>query len=168
MKFKGYHLSQMNIARMHAPLEDPIMSGFVAKLAEINKLADDSPGFVWRLQSEEGDATYIRPYDDDRVLFNMSVWESVDALKKYVYDSGHSDVMRNRREWFEKMSDAYSALWWIKEGHTPSVQEAKLRLEYLQKNGPSSHVFTFKKLYEPHDLIEKSFLVPSNLNWCAG
>jgi hypothetical protein len=153
MKFVGYHIAQMNIARMQAPLEDPVMAGFVAKLEEINKLADGSPGFVWRFQSEGGDATYLRPYDDDRILFNMSVWESVDSLKLYVYESAHSEVMRNRREWFEKMSDAYSVLWWIKAGHIPSVQEAKLRLEYFQKNGPSTHVFTFKKLYEPHDLV---------------
>jgi hypothetical protein len=153
MKFEGYYIAQMNIARMQAPLEDPVMAGFVARLEEINKLADGSPGFVWRFQSEGGDATYLRPYDDDRILFNMSVWESVDSLKLYVYESAHSEVMRNRREWFEKMSDAYSVLWWIKAGHIPSVQEAKLRLEYFQKNGPSSHVFTFKKLHKPHDLV---------------
>jgi len=158
MHFNGYHIAQMNIARMQAPLEDPVMAGFVAKLEEINQLADDSPGFVWRFQSEGGDSTYLRPYDDDRILFNMSVWESVDSLKRYVYKSAHSEVMRNRREWFEKMSDAYSVLWWIKAGNIPSVREAKLRLEYLQKNGPSKHVFTFKKWYEPYDLVEKSFL----------
>ena len=157
MKFEGYHIAQMNIARMQAPLEDPVMAGFVAKLEEINKLADDSPGFVWRFQSEGGDATYLRPYDDDRILFNMSVWESIDTLKNYVYESAHSEVMRNRREWFEKMSDAYSVLWWIKAGNIPSVREAKLRLEYLQKNGPSTHVFTFKKLCEPPDLVESRF-----------
>ncbi len=167
MQFEGYHIAQMNIARMRAPLEDPMMVGFVAKLEEINKLADDSPGFVWRFQSEGGDATYLRPYDDDRILFNMSVWASVDTLKSYVYKSAHSEVMRNRREWFEKISDAYSVLWWIKAGAIPSVREAKLRLEYLQKNGPSTHAFTFKRLYEPHDLVEKSFLVPATLKLCA-
>ena len=128
MKFEGYHIAQMNIARMLAPLEDPVMAGFVAKLDEINKFADDSPGFVWRFQSEAGDATYLRPYEDDRIIFNMSVWESVDTLKSYVYESAHSEVMRNRREWFEKMSDAYSVLWWTKAGEIPSVQEAKSRV----------------------------------------
>ncbi len=167
MKFKGYHIAQTNIARALAPLEDPVMAGFVARLEEINKLADDAPGFVWRFQSEEGNATYLRPYDDDRIIFNMSVWESVNALKSYVYGSAHSEVMRNRREWFDKMSDAYSVLWWIKAGDIPSVREAKLRLEYLQENGPSIHAFTFKKLYEPHDLVEKSFFVSAKLKACA-
>lgn len=167
MEIKGYHIAQMNIARMNAPLEDPIMAGFIARLDEVNKLADDAPGFVWRFQSEEGNATYLRPYDDDRIIFNMSVWESIDSLKKYVYETAHAEVMRNRREWFEKMSDAYATLWWVKAGHIPSVQEAKLRLEYLQKNGPSTHAFTFKKLFEPHDIVEQSFNPPVQLKKCA-
>src|SRR5437764_12558909 len=96
------HIAQVNIARMHAPLDDPVMAGFVARLAEINALADRSPGFVWRLQTEEGDATYLRPYDDDRILLNLSVWESVEQLKRYVYRRPHGAVMRRRRQWFEQ------------------------------------------------------------------
>src|SRR5205814_37224 len=96
------HIAQVNIARMKAPLEAPLMAGFVARLEEINALADRSPGFVWRLQTDKGDATYLRPYDDDRILFNMSVWESIEHLKRYVYYTAHVEVFRQRGSWFEK------------------------------------------------------------------
>lgn len=144
-----YHLAQVNIARMRAPLDDPLMAGFVARLAEINALADSSPGFVWRLQTPEGDATYLRPYADNRVLFNLSVWESVEQLKEFVYRSAHGEVMRQRREWFEKFDGMYMALWWVKAGHIPSVIEAKARLRYLEKRGESAHAFTFKRVFGP-------------------
>src|SRR5574341_824674 len=97
-----YPLAQVNIGRILAPLDGPIMAGFVARLDEINALADESPGLVWRLQTEEGNATDLRPYDDDRILVNMSVWESLEDLKAYVYKSVHAEVMRQRRQWFEK------------------------------------------------------------------
>jgi heme-degrading monooxygenase HmoA len=96
------HLAQVNIARMKGPLESPVMAGFVARLDKINALADGSPGFVWRLQTGEGNATYLRPYDDDRILFNLSVWESIEHLREYVYRSAHVEVLRNRHEWFSK------------------------------------------------------------------
>src|SRR5882724_338528 len=95
-----YHVAQVNIARMKAPLDGPLMADFVAKIPQINALADAAPGFVWRLQSEAGDATYLRPYDDERILLNMSVWESVEQLKEYVYRSAHSEVMRQKYRWF--------------------------------------------------------------------
>ena len=101
------HLAQVNIARMKAPLEDPIMSGFVARLDEINALADHSPGFIWRFQTSEGNATYLRPYDDDRILFNMSVWDSMESLKNYVYDTAHVELFRNRQAWFEKFAGTH-------------------------------------------------------------
>ena len=142
-----YHIAQVNIARMRAPLEDPIMAGFVARLAEINALADHSPGFVWRLQTEEGDATYLRPYNDDRILFNLSVWESIERLKAYVYRSAHGEVMRQRRQWFERFDGLYMALWWVKAGHIPTVAEAKQRLEHLQEHGETVHAFTFKRSF---------------------
>src|SRR2546422_8033077 len=107
------HLAQINIGRMKAPLEDPAMAGFVARLDDINALADRSSGFVWRLQTEEGNATYLRPFDDERIIVNMSVWESIDALRAYVYGSAHAEVLRQRREWFEKFDRVFLALWWI-------------------------------------------------------
>jgi hypothetical protein len=144
-----FHLAQVNIARMIAPLDDPLMAEFVALLDEINALAERSPGFVWRLQTESGNATYLRPYEDDRILFNLSVWESVEQLKEYVYRSEHSEVLRNRRQWFEKFDGSSMALWWVKAGHIPSVQEAKERLDHLRKHGESAHAFSFKRLYSP-------------------
>lgn len=138
------HLAQVNIARMKAPLESPLMAGFVARLDEINALADRSPGFVWRFQSDAGNATYLRPYDDDRILFNLSVWEGVEALRDYVYRSAHVEVLRARREWFDAFEDAHLALWWVPAGHRPSVEEAKDRLAHLAEHGPTAFAFTFK------------------------
>lgn len=113
MKSIFYHLAQVNIAQMLAPLDDPVMVGFVARLDEINALADKSPGFIWRLQSEVGEAsaTYLRPFDDDMIIVNLSVWESVEQLKQFVYKTAHAEVMRQRREWFEKFAGMYQALW---------------------------------------------------------
>lgn len=161
-----FHLAQVNIARMHAPLDDPVMAGFVARLAEINAIADRSPGFVWRLQTEEGDATYLRPYDDDRILFNLSVWETIEHLKDYVYKTAHGEVMRQRREWFEKFSGMYMAMWWVDAGHIPSVAEARQRLEYLQGHGETAHAFTFKRTFPPPASREESPVVLS-LNPCT-
>jgi hypothetical protein len=142
----GHHLAQVNIARMKDALESPLMANFVARLEEINALADGSPGFVWRLQTPEGNATYLRPYDDDRILFNLSVWESVDALKQYVYRTAHAELLRDRRSWFEHFDGVYAALWWVPIGHVPDVLEAKARLTYLEKHGPSKLAFTFKTI----------------------
>lgn len=154
---RTYHLAQVNIARMKAPLESSVMSGFVARIEEINALADTSPGFVWRLQTDAGDATYLRPYDDDRILFNLSVWETVDALKDYVYRSAHAELLRSRRSWFEHFAGAYAALWWVPAGHHPSVDEAKQRLAHLEANGPSHFAFTFKSLHAPDEAALSSF-----------
>jgi heme-degrading monooxygenase HmoA len=156
-----YHLAQVNIARMLAPLDDPLMAEFVARLDEINALADESPGFVWRLQTEEGNATDLRPYDDERILVNMSAWESLEDLKAYVYKSAHAQVMRQRRQWFEKFEGLYMALWWVKAGHLPTVQEAKQRLEYLAEHGESAYVFTFSKPFPPPNVSPDNFTVTS-------
>ncbi|MCK6623977.1 MAG: DUF3291 domain-containing protein [Anaerolineae bacterium] len=154
-----YHLAQVNIGRILAPLDGPLMAGFVARLDEINALADGTPGFVWRLQTEEGNATDLRPYDDDRILVNMSVWESLEDLKAYVYKSAHAEVMRQRRQWFEKFEGMYMTLWWVKAGHIPTVAEAKRRLEYLSEHGPSAHAFTFKQPFPPPDVAPENFSV---------
>jgi hypothetical protein len=146
-----YHLAQVNIARMKASLDSPVMSGFVARLDEINALADRHSGFVWRFQPEGGDATYLRPYDDDRILFNMSVWETVEALRTYVYETVHVEVVRQRRAWFEHFAGAYVALWWIPAGHIPSVDEAKTRLAHLETHGPSQFAFGFKSVLQPDE-----------------
>lgn len=125
------------------------MAGFVEQLDPINALADAAPGFVWRLQTEEGNATSIHAFEDDLMLVNMSVWESVEALADFVYRSGHIAVMRRRREWAERMPEAYVVLWWIAAGEVPTVEEAKDRLEHLREHGPTPAAFTFKQRYPP-------------------
>jgi heme-degrading monooxygenase HmoA len=143
----SHHLAQVNIARMREPLDSPVMAGFVARLDELNALAEKSPGFVWRFQMENGNATYLRPYDDDRIIFNLSVWESPDALKAYVYRGAHGEAFRQRAEWFEHMTDAVLALWWVPAGHHPTAEEAKQRLETLRANGPTAAAFTYRQLF---------------------
>jgi len=138
-----YHIAQVNIGRILAPLDDPIMSGFMTRLDEINALAEQSPGFVWRLQTPEGNATYLRPYDDDRVLINMSVWESIEALREFVYRTAHAELLRDRYQWFEKFAGPMLALWWVPVGHFPGFDEAKKRLAHIEAHGPSQFAFTF-------------------------
>jgi hypothetical protein len=140
----SFHLVQLNVARLRAPLDSPQLAGFVAGLVPINAVADASPGFVWRLQTEEGDATAVRAFDDPMMIVNMSVWESLDALADYVYRSGHREMMRQRREWFERLAEAYLALWWIPAGELPTVADAERRLALLRRIGPSPEAFTFR------------------------
>jgi hypothetical protein len=128
------------------------MAGFMNRLAEINALADRSPGFVWRLQTSAGDATYLRPYDDDRILINMSVWESIEALKTYVYRTAHAELLRQRQEWFELFSGSYLALWWVPAGHIPGIDEARERLAHLDRHGPTPFAFTFKTTFQPGEI----------------
>ena len=132
---------------MLAPIDSPQLAGFVAGLEPVNALADASPGFVWRLQTDDGDATAIRPYEDERVMVNMSVWESLDTLKAFVHGDEHRAYLRRRREWFERMDEAIVALWWVPAGHVPTVAEAKDRLALLDRVGPSPAAFTFRTAF---------------------
>ena len=142
------HLAQINIGRIKAPLEDPSMHGFVSRLAELNALADGSDGFVWRMKDDQGDGnTYLRPYDDDRMIVNMSVWASVEQLRAYTYDTAHAAMLKQRRDWFEKIDRVILALWWIPVGHVPTIDEAKERLASLEANGPTPFAFTFKTTF---------------------
>jgi hypothetical protein len=140
----AFHLAQVNVATLRAPLDGPELVGFVAQLEPINALADTSPGFVWRLQTDDGDATAIRPFDDDRIIVNLSVWESLEALRTFVYASRHLEVMRHRRAWFHRMADPDLALWWVPAGTVPTVAEARRRLELLERHGPGPGAFTFR------------------------
>jgi heme-degrading monooxygenase HmoA len=133
----SFHLAQVNVARMLAPLTDPVMAGFVARLAEINRLAESSPGFVWRLTEE------ANPFDAD-VLFNLSLWESPDALKQFVYRTSHKELLAAREEWFQRFDGPYVALWWIPAGAVPSITEARARLEHLREHGDSHYAFRFQ------------------------
>jgi hypothetical protein len=145
----AHQVVQLNIARLLAPLDSPQLVDFVAALDPINALADEAPGFVWRLQTDDGDATSLRPFDDDMILVNMSMWESIDALYDFVYRSDHRDVMRRRREWFERMAESFLVLWWVPEGHTPTVEEGKKRLTLLGEQGPTPQAFTFRTTFPP-------------------
>jgi len=147
----AFHLAQVNIGRVRAPLDHPIMEGFRTQLDPINALADRTPGFVWRLQTEDGNAMAIRPFDDERMAINMSVWESLEALQQFVYRSDHVAPLRNRQQWFEPMEGPILALWWIPAGHVPTVAEAIERLQHLKEHGPSVHAFTFGKPFPPPD-----------------
>ena len=151
-----YSLAQVNIARMLAPLDDPIMARFVAQLDTINALADGSPGFIWRLQTEDGSATAIRPFDDLFILVNMSVWRSLTEYSNYVYQSAHREVMKQRRQWFERFNGAYTVLWWIPEGHIPTVEEAKERLASLNEHGPTPYAFTLKVPFPAPDQLDST------------
>jgi Domain of unknown function (DUF3291) len=142
-----YHLAQVNIAHMLAPLTDPLMAGFVAELDAINALAGNNPGFVWRLQTPEGNATDIRPYEDDLILVNLSLWASLADLATFVYKSRHRQVLQQRQQWFQRFNGPYVALWWVPSGHIPPVDEAKERLSYLSTYGETTYAFSFKKTF---------------------
>jgi hypothetical protein len=141
-----YHLAQLNIAKMKTAIDAPEMTDFVNRLEDVNALADAAPGFVWRLQTEDGDATAINFFGPE-YLVNMSVWENCESLHDYVYRSDHKDVLARRKEWFERMLEAYSVMWWIPAGSIPTLEEAAERLESLQTSGPSAQAFTFKRMF---------------------
>jgi hypothetical protein len=151
----NFYIAQINIGRIKAPLDDAQMAGFVGRLADLNALADRSPGFVWRLQTEAGNATYFRPYEDDRILLNMSVWKTLEELKQYVYRTAHVEVLRRRQEWFETFAGVYAALWWVPAGHIPGIDEAKKRLAHLQAHGPTQFAFDFKNVFEPDEEFQR-------------
>lgn len=147
-----FHLAQVNIGRFKAPIDDAIMDGFRNALDPVNALADASPGFVWRLQTEDGNATAVRPYPgDDLMAINMSVWDSLEALQQFVYKSQHVQVLRGRHDWFQPIEGPILALWWVPSGHVPTVAEATERLAYLKQHGPTPHAFTFRTPFPPPD-----------------
>jgi len=145
-----YQLAQLNVATLKAPLDSLLLKDFVDNLDRINALAEQSPGFVWRLKGDGNDATSLRPLGDN-VLVNMSVWRDVDALRDYVYKSAHIEIMRRKREWFARSTGSPFALWWVPEGHEPTVAEAVARLQHLHKHGPSAEAFTFGEAFAAPD-----------------
>jgi hypothetical protein len=145
MTERTFDLAQVNIALPREPLDSALLSDFVAALESINALAESSLGFVWRLQGDGADATSVRGFGDDRILVNMSTWESLDALADFVFKSMHSEIMRARRKWFAPMKEAYVALWWVPVGHRPSVREAEDRVAHLRLHGPTAFAFTFRQ-----------------------
>ena len=151
----AYNIAQVNIGRIRAELDDPIMAGFVNRLDEINALADTSPGFVWRLKTDANNATYFRPFNDERTLLNMSVWETVEQLRQFVFQTVHVELLRQRHAWFEKFEGAYTALWWVPVGHIPGIDEARRRLAHLDKHGPTQFAFTFQSVLAPDEEFQR-------------
>jgi Domain of unknown function (DUF3291) len=155
----GYDLAQVNIARLRAPIDSPELASFVAELDPVNAVADAAPGFIWRLQTEDGNATSVRAFEWDQagsagVIVNMSAWESVEALAAFVYSGPHAAVLRRRREWFERMAEAYSALWWVPAGARPTTADAEDRVASLRAHGPMPYAFTLRRHYPAPDVAE--------------
>ena len=142
-----FHLAQVNIGKMLAPIDSPVMAEFVANLDRINALAENSEGFVWRLKDDSNNATSIKVYNDDLIIVNMSVWKHTEALFEYVYKSAHVEIFKRRKEWFGKMAEMHMVLWYVPAGHKPSVDEAFEKLNFLRKNGETPLAFTFKKRF---------------------
>ncbi len=145
------HIAQLNIATAKFPLDAPELGEFVDNLERVNQIAESSQGFVWRLQDDSGDATGIRAFDDPCTIVNMSVWESIDALKNFMFRTHHREFLRRKREWFHSVPEDTYVLWWIAAGHTPTLDEAIEHLANLRENGDSPDAFTFKSNFLPAD-----------------
>ena len=144
----NYQIAEINVARMKGVnINDPIMREFEVNLVKVNELAESSAGFVWRLKDDNNNATGFNPYNDEQVIINVSVWESIETLEHYVYKTFHTDFLKRRREWFHSYGKAYTAMWWVPAGQFPTMQEAVDRLDYLQKHGASEFVFDFRNKF---------------------
>lgn len=146
-RMAAFQLAQLNIALPVEPLTSARLAGFVELLGPVNALADAAPGFVWRLQTEDGDATAVRGFGDDQLIVNLTVWESLETLADFVFGGFHLEVMRRRREWFARMRDPFTVLWWVPTGHRPTVAEAEERLTALQEQGPTPFAFTVRRAF---------------------
>ena len=153
MPYPNYHLAQINIGRIRAPLDDPIMADFVNNLIKINTLGHNTPGFVWQLLTEEGDSTGFHAFEDNRVLLNMTVWENIEVLYDFTYRSQHVEFFRRRREWFDKFDGLYLVLWWVPAGYHPTPEEAKEKLAHLEAHGPTPLAFTFKQRFTIEEML---------------
>jgi hypothetical protein len=160
-----WHLAQLNVGRLVAPLDAPQIDGFRAELDPINALADADPGLAWRLQTDAGNATDIRPTDDDLFIINLSVWRSIEALRAFTYTSAHVHVLRLRRSWFEQLADAHLVLWWVPAGHIPTIDEALSRLERLRRDGSTPAAFTFRAPFAPDAGGPGDALVDAEFCW---
>src|SRR4051812_49521023 len=144
-----FHLAPVNTRRLLALIDAELLSDFVAALEPVNALADTAPGFVWRLQTEDGDATAIRVFDDRELIVNLTVWTDLQSLGDFVYGQSHVAVMRGRRKWFERPTEAMVALWWVPAGTVPTPHEAEDRLRTLRRLGPTPAAFTLRTPFPP-------------------
>jgi len=148
------HLAQLNIAKAKYALEAPEIKEFVDNLEPVNNLAESSSGFVWRLKDESGDATNIQAFSDPNIIVNMSVWESTDALKNFMFRTSHREFLRRKKEWFDNIPEDSYVLWWVPIGHIPTVEEALQKLAHLRSHGDSPNAFTFKSNFSADEYIE--------------
>ena len=148
-----FHLAQVNIARRLAPMDDPIMSGFVNNLDRINAVADGSEGFIWRLKDENKDEA-VSVFKDETLIINMSVWTDLDALFNYTYKSDHVEIFKRKKEWFSKIKTMHMVFWYIPKGYIPTFEDAKKRLDYLNNQGETPYAFTFKNKYTVLDSLQ--------------
>src|SRR5215468_11322606 len=139
------HLAELNIARFRHPADDPRNADFMNNLDRVNGLAERSPGFVWRLKDESGNATAVRAFDDPLIIVNFSVWESVEALERFVWQTIHKQFYGRRADWFEQFEGPSMVLWWVPTGHRPNVAEAAARLEHLKQHGPTDYAFDWQR-----------------------
>lgn len=144
-----HELAQVNISRLKYPLDSPELKDFVDGLDHVNAVADAAEGFVWRLEGEGGDATGVRVFDDEWIIINMSVWRDADSLNSFMYAGRHRELMARRREWFEHVKEAMTALWWVPAGKRPTVADAEERLVHLREHGATPHVFTLREQFPP-------------------
>lgn len=149
----AYELAQVNISRLKFPLDSPELKDFVDALDPVNASAEEADGYVWRLQSEGGDATDIKVFGDDWLIINLTVWRDTNALTAFMYQGQHREMLARRREWFERVQEAMTALWWVPAGHRPTVAEAESRLLHLRANGPTPYAFTLRTSF-PADAQE--------------
>jgi len=146
-------LAQLNIAEATAKMDSAVMADFVNNTDRINTIAEESDGFVWRLVGDDSDDSYsINAFDSEYILVNMSVWKNRESIFNYVYNSGHVEIFKRKKEWFNKMLKMHMVLWYVEDGHIPTVEEGKERLEYLREHGESPLAFGFKSKYLPEDL----------------
>jgi Domain of unknown function (DUF3291) len=157
----AFELAQVNVSRLLAPLDSPLLADFVAALDEVNAAGDRAAGFVWRLQTEDGNATAIRAFEWDAgdshgVIVNLTVWTSVEALAAFAFSGRHVEIMRRRRTWFARPAEATTALWWVPAGHRPSTAEAEDAVRHLRAHGPTPRAFTFRTPFPAPDGVREA------------
>jgi hypothetical protein len=150
------HLAQLNIAKAKYSLDAPEIKEFVDNLEPLNNLAESSEGFVWRLKDEQGDATNIQAFSDPDIIVNMSVWDSTDALKNFMFRTHHRNFLRRKKEWFHNLAEDSYVLWWVPKGHVPTIEEAVEKLDFLRSNGDTPYAFTFKSNFTASEFIENN------------
>ncbi|MGW9593098.1 DUF3291 domain-containing protein [Streptomyces chartreusis] len=159
----AFELAQVNIGRLKAPLDSPQLKDFVDNLDPVNADAEAADGFVWRLKDDSGDATDVPVFGDEWLIINLTVWRDTNALTAYMYQGRHREMLARRREWFERVQEAMTALWWVPAGHRPTVAEAESRLLHLRTNGPTPHAFTLRTSFPPQGTEPVPGEVPDDL-----